>query len=87
MDSIKDKVRHALEGLRLDAPRVDVYESTTSVFATVVSESFTGMDEAERQQRVWDALRACLSADENSAVEFVFTISPSEEHEQEAKAV
>lgn len=81
MADLEGKIKTALEGLRLDKPAIDVHGSVGSVIATVVSGSFSGMDEAERQKRVWDVLRSNLSDEERLAVEFVFTIAPEEQEQ------
>ncbi len=83
MPDLSTKVRSALQGLDLKSPQIDVQGSTGSIIATVVSGSFTGMDEAERQKQVWGALRSNLSDEESLAVEFVFTIAPEEQEPAE----
>jgi acid stress-induced BolA-like protein IbaG/YrbA len=82
--SLKNKVSQALRGLALRDPEITVDDSTGSVLATVVSASFTGMDEAERQRLVWNELRATLEDRERVAVEFVFTLAPEEQEAEEA---
>jgi len=85
MSRLENKVVSILRGLDLESPRITVGESGTSVFATVVSTSFSTMDEAGRQTLVWNALRDSLTEFEVAAVEFVFTIAPGEaEHFEEA---
>jgi len=78
MLNLEKKVGDTLHGLGLENPEIEVYTSGGSVFATVVSGSFTNMDEAERQRQIWTALRGSLSGEERLAIEFVFTIAPDE---------
>ena len=66
----------------LESPVVDVHRSSGIVFATVTSSTFESMDEARRQVLVWSALRSKLAAAEIVAIEFVFTIAPSEQVEE-----
>lgn len=83
MLDLEKKVADTLHGLELESPEIDVYTSGGSIFATVVSGSFTNMDEAERQNQVWTALRGSLTDDERVAIEFVFTIAPEEKEPTE----
>jgi|GEM_PF-4029586 len=76
MSDLKDKVVEALQMLD-PAAKIDV-QGTGTVVATMVSGSFAGVDEAERQKRVWDSLQGTLTVAERLAVEFVFTVTPDE---------
>ena len=50
--------------------------------ATITATTFEGLDEADRQERVWGYLREHLADDDLLyAVEFVFTYSPKEQVE------
>jgi acid stress-induced BolA-like protein IbaG/YrbA len=49
-----------------------------SLIATVVSGSFRGQNEAQRQETVWSYLRQQLGADALQNVEFIFTNTPEE---------
>jgi acid stress-induced BolA-like protein IbaG/YrbA len=44
--------------LKLDAPRFALEAAGTKVSGSIISKSFHGMPDSERQRRVWDALRA-----------------------------
>jgi hypothetical protein len=73
----QERVRDVLQSLPLERPEIYVVPAESGrLIATVVSESFDGMDEAERQERVWDAMLRQMTPLERSGVEFVFTISP-----------
>jgi hypothetical protein len=56
-----------------------------SIFATITSKAFSGVEEAERQRRVWQVLRESLDENERQAVEFVFTESPDDPVESGAE--
>jgi acid stress-induced BolA-like protein IbaG/YrbA len=78
MADLEKKVTTALNGLGLANPDIQIHGLGRTIMATVVSGSFSGMDEAERQRMVWEALRENLDEQERAAVEFVFTIAPGE---------
>jgi len=78
MSRLENKVVSVLRGLKLETAKISVEESGTSLFATIVSNSFGSMDEADRQTLVWNALRESLTEFEVAAVEFVFTVAPGE---------
>lgn len=50
-----------------------------TLIATVVSGSFAGVDEAERQATVWRLLRSRHDASQLQNVEFIFTNAPGED--------
>lgn len=58
-----------------------------ALVATLVSSSFAGVDEAERQEQVWRHLRENLSADELRSVEFVLTDAPGEDTREDQPAI
>lgn len=76
--TLTDKVREALQSLNLEDATIDVQGAAASIFATVTSRAFNGVEEAERQRRVWQVLREYLDESERQAVEFVFTESPDD---------
>jgi len=59
-------------------PAIDMRWEGIKLVARVVSPSFEGIDEAERQAVIWDLLEQ-LPAEDRRRIEFVFTDSPSEE--------
>lgn len=79
MADLNDKIRKTLGDLGLEEPTISVDSIDRSVIATILSRSFSGMDEAERQKMVWRALRQNLDDHERVAVEFVFTVAPDEQ--------
>jgi stress-induced morphogen len=77
--NIREKVQQILQRLAIADPQVRILEeSGTRVLAQVVSSSFEGMDEGERQRLVWSKLLDELGDDQSRWVEFVFTDSPNE---------
>ena len=49
MLDLRNKLTTALQGLDLENPAIDGHQLDRTIMATIVSGSFTGMDEAERQ--------------------------------------
>jgi len=76
---IQDKVKKALEELPLSDLEVEI-EPTNGfrVVAVVTSPDFEGLDEGERQHLIWKKLIEMLDDHEQSLVEFVHTMAPSE---------
>ena len=71
-----------LERVLRDFPGIlDVEVSDDGKLATVTSETFADLDEADRQERIWRHLRENLEEDELNSVEFVFTNAPKEQPE------
>lgn len=72
--------RTVLEQALAAMPNVDA--STVvgdgTLVATVVSASFRGQDEAQRQEVVWSYLRGKLGPDGLQNIEFIFTNTPEE---------
>jgi acid stress-induced BolA-like protein IbaG/YrbA len=76
---IKEKVKQVL--LRLDVvdPEVRILDGFGyRVVALVISSSFEGMPDGDRQHMVWGKLLDSLTEREQAWVEFVFTKAPSE---------
>jgi acid stress-induced BolA-like protein IbaG/YrbA len=83
--SLTDKITQALVSMNLDKPTLEIKGKPPEIFVTLISSSFTDMDEAERQKRVWTALREILNSNERDAIEFVFTVSPDDPESPEDK--
>ena len=76
---IKEKVKNILERLDIAEPEVKILdEFGYRVVALVVSKSFEGMPDGDRQHLVWGKLLDELTDREQEWVEFVFTKAPSE---------
>ena len=71
----------ALEALFEPAPEVNIGHDGQKFVAVVVSTSFEGMDEAERQSLVWGHLQQRFEDHQLVQLEFVFTNTPGEDKE------
>lgn len=70
----KEDLRKTLEELGW----TEVDEESGRFTAVVVSSLFEGMDEGERQHRVWKHVLDRLGSPASVDVEFIYTYSPSE---------
>jgi hypothetical protein len=76
---IADKVKRALGELPLSGLAVEIEpEDGFKVVAVVTADEFEKMDEGERQHLVWKKLIQSLNPYEQTLVEFVHTMAPSE---------
>ncbi len=72
------KLQERLAG-RLAEPTVQVIPSEFyKVMILVVSPTFEGMDEADRQEIVWDCVLNDFDVTERRQIEFIYTDAPSE---------
>jgi acid stress-induced BolA-like protein IbaG/YrbA len=71
-----EELRKLLEAFP-GAKRVAV-EGGYAVLITLVSTEFEGVNEAERQAKVWTYLHTGRADDELPKIEFVFTLTPGE---------
>jgi hypothetical protein len=77
--TIQEKVKKALEELPLAGLAVEIEpDSGFRVVAVVTSNDFESMDEGERQHMVWKKLLERQDDYEQTLVEFVHTMAPSE---------
>lgn len=70
----KEQIKKLLEELGW----ADVQEEFGRFNAIVVSPEFEGMDEGERQHRVWKHVLDRLDTTDSMHIEFIYTYSPSE---------
>lgn len=76
----QDDMTRVLDGLRLDAPVIEVHSTAFGkVTVVVTSPTFKEMPEHERQRRVWEAIATEMDPNEQRAIEFVFTNAPGED--------
>jgi hypothetical protein len=76
---ITEKVKRALEQLDLPGSKVKIEpDNGHKVIAIVTASQFESMDEGERQHLVWRKLLDELDYYEQSLVEFIDTMAPSE---------
>jgi acid stress-induced BolA-like protein IbaG/YrbA len=84
---IQEKVKKVLEDLPLSGLEVEIEPSNGfRVVAVVTSRDFETMDEGERQHLVWKKLIERLDDYEQTLVEFVHTMAPSEMEPAEDEA-
>jgi hypothetical protein len=77
--TIQEEVKKALEELPLAGLAVEIEpDSGFRVVAVVTSNDFESMDEGERQHMVWKKLLERQDDYEQTLVEFVHTMAPSE---------
>lgn len=62
--------------------RLDKVSSSDKVSGFLVWNGFGGVDQIDRQSRLWQILRARLSAEEQMKISAVLTLTPSERGEQ-----
>jgi acid stress-induced BolA-like protein IbaG/YrbA len=78
LQRFREKLRQSLEG-HLDSPKVDVIEGDPFRFlGIIVSPSFEGMEDTDRQSIVWDRVLKTFNERDRSRIEFLFTSAPSE---------
>ncbi|MEO6811514.1 MAG: hypothetical protein ABI353_20570 [Isosphaeraceae bacterium] len=75
----QQRLLQTLKGLDLEEPEVRVVPGDQFKYlGIVVSRSFEGMDEAERQELVWERVLRTLDRDDQAQIEFIYTDTPSE---------
>ena len=75
------ELAQTLQALPLADVHVDVEGRPGHLVAVVTSPDFDTQDEGRRQQTVWQHLLAAVPDHERVDVEFVFTLSPQEQHD------
>ena len=81
MNDLRDFCERLRQGLEssLDRPEVSAtWGSYYKILAFVVSPTFEGMDEAERQEIVWGGVMDTFGEDDQRRIEFIYTDAPSE---------
>jgi acid stress-induced BolA-like protein IbaG/YrbA len=86
LERFREKLRQSLEG-HLDSPKVDVIEGDPFRFlGIIVSPSFEGMEDTDRQRIVWDRVLKTFDERDRKRIEFLFTNAPSEVAAEEVGA-
>jgi acid stress-induced BolA-like protein IbaG/YrbA len=75
--SVKARIEEVLEQL-LEAPKVDLVETARTVQGFVVSGSFEGKSQTERQDHIWEGLKAEIPEDMLVKVVSILTLTPEE---------
>lgn len=81
MIDFEDRFLECLKGLELDEPKIRAYPAGPGkykYFGVVISRTFEGMNEADRQEIVWRRILDTLDDADQRRVEFVYTDAPSE---------
>lgn len=81
MNDLKHFSDRLRQGLKESLLRPEVSATRGNLFkilAFVVSPTFEGMDEAERQAIVWGNVFDTFTEDEQRRIEFIYTDAPSE---------
>lgn len=85
LKQFREKLERSLQGV-LDRPVVSASEEDRyKVLFSVISPTFEGMDEGNRQEIVWDQVLNNFDEGEQDRIEFIYTEAPSE-LEPEAKS-
>lgn len=83
-EDVKDRLKEVLQSLDFDELEVSAeLESGHRLVAVVTTPEFDGVDEAERQSTVWQAVYDYLEEDEQALISFIFTNTPAEEEDIE----
>jgi len=80
--ALKDEIEAALRNANLDDPVVEL-ETTAAgkVGGFVVSRTFVGMPQLDRQNHVWSFLDTLLSKDKRARIVALLTLTPEEADE------
>lgn len=73
-----ERLQRSLQDV-LETPKVTAIEGDRfMMLGFVISPTFEGMDEGERQRIVWDRALRTFDPDEQVRIEFIYTDAPSE---------
>ncbi len=83
-DQIETRLKHLFEG-KLESPRIRVFsDQPWKVLVQIVSSTFEGLDEGERQALVWQVLLDELAEFDRRRIEFIYTDAPSDLEDTDA---
>ena len=78
LEHYKELLTHSMEG-HLDSPKVEVMEGDPYRYlGNIISPTFEGMDDYERQKLVWRRVYETLEDEDHRWIEFLFTNTPAE---------
>jgi acid stress-induced BolA-like protein IbaG/YrbA len=81
------EIEKVFERLGLEKLEIDMEESGSGkIVGFVVSKSFEGMSQTERQNYVWDHLEKELSEEQHKRIRVIITMTPEESDEAELEA-
>jgi acid stress-induced BolA-like protein IbaG/YrbA len=82
-----EEIKRALEKLELEELEIDMEESGSGkIGGFIVSKSFEGMSQTERQNYIWDHLEKELSEEKHKRIRVILTLTPEESEETELEA-
>jgi acid stress-induced BolA-like protein IbaG/YrbA len=74
----KEMLTRSMEG-HLESPQIDVIESDPYRYqGIIVSPTFDGMEDWERQEQVWDRVYKTFDEEDRPWLDFIFTNTPAE---------
>lgn len=84
--TFEKRLREVLESLEYSDKQTRVKPiNARNYIGVVTTPDFEGLDEAERQRQIWEALHESFDDAELKRVEFIFTNTPAEEDEMEER--
>ena len=82
-----EEIKKALEKLGLEELEIDIEESSSGkIGGFIVSKSFEGMSQIDRQNYIWDHLEKQLSEEKHKKIRAILTLTPAESDEAELEA-
>jgi acid stress-induced BolA-like protein IbaG/YrbA len=77
-DAVNEVQSVLAQRLNLQSPRFALESAGAKVSGSIISSSFHGLRDSERQRRVWDALHAEYGADSVQRVGTLLAFTPDE---------
>jgi hypothetical protein len=78
LKEFEEKLKKGLEDY-LESPEISAIPGDlTTVLGVIVSPTFESLDEADRQEIVWDRVFKTFNEEERRQIEFLYTNAPSE---------
>ncbi len=82
-----EEIKKVFEKLGLKELEMDIEESDSGkIGGFIVSKSFEGMSQIDRQNYIWDYLEKQLSEEKHKKIRAILTFTPAESDEAELEA-
>jgi len=82
-----EEIKKVFEKLELEELEIDIEESGSGkIGGFIVSKSFEGMSQIDRQNYIWDYLEKQLSEEKHKKIRAILTLTPAESDEAELEA-
>lgn len=78
LQEFREKLKQSLQGYVQDPAVSALPGDFSKVLGVIISPTFEGMDEARRQEIVWDRVLNTFDETERRSIEFLYTDAPSE---------